>query len=121
MTLDEYHDLLAERRARVQRLTHEGRTAKAIAVALGITPRTVQRIRGDLGIAKPKPPILTDDEKRLAATLLDDGASYEEVARTIGRSAHAVRLAFPGRGWTREQCGAFRFEPRGPNRMVVAC
>lgn len=30
--------------------------------------------------------------------------SYEEVARTIGRQAKAIRKRFPGRGWTRQQC-----------------
>lgn len=46
---------------------------------------------------------LTDEEKRRAAELLDDGVSYREVARTIGRSASVICRRFPGRGWTVEQ------------------
>lgn len=46
---------------------------------------------------------LSDDEKNRAAELLDGGASYREVARTIGRSASVLCRRFPGRGWTRDQ------------------
>lgn len=46
---------------------------------------------------------LSDDEKLRAAELLDGGASYREVARTIGRSASVICRRFPGRGWTLEQ------------------
>lgn len=46
---------------------------------------------------------LSEDENRRAAELLEGGASYREVARTIGRSASVVCRRFPGRGWTPEQ------------------
>jgi transposase-like protein len=39
--------------------------------------------------------------------LLDDGASYAEVARTIGCSARAVARYFPNRGWTEDQTVEF--------------
>lgn len=48
-------------------------------------------------------PKLTEDEKRRAAALLADGASFRDVARTLQRSASAICRSFPGRGWTREQ------------------
>lgn len=47
--------------------------------------------------------VWTDADKQLAAALLDDGASFREVGRTIGRPASVICRRFPGRGWTVEQ------------------
>jgi IS30 family transposase len=107
MTVSLCREHIHERRDRVATLTRAGQTALQIADELGVTPRTVQRIRSVVGIAKPKPPPLADDEKRIARVLLDDGASITEAARTIGRSQRALRDAFPGRGWTQQQSGAY--------------
>lgn len=38
-----------------------------------------------------------------AKVLLDDGASYTEVARTLGMCKKTLRRHFPGRGYTQEQ------------------
>lgn len=46
---------------------------------------------------------LTDDEIRTANMLLDDGASFGEVARTLNRNKSVICRHFPGRGWTRAQ------------------
>ena len=43
---------------------------------------------------------LTHDEKRRALALLEDGCSYAEVSRTLGRSEQVFRNNFPGYRWT---------------------
>jgi hypothetical protein len=94
-----------ERRARVIELTRQGHSASAIAAFTGITKRSVTRIRSDMGVAQPPSGLpLTDDEMRRAAELLDDGCSYGETARTLGRNCETIRRHFPGRGWTRAEC-----------------
>lgn len=35
--------------------------------------------------------------------MLDDGCSYNEVGRTLGRSYTTIRRHFPGRGWSTER------------------
>jgi len=84
------------RRDRVTQLTRQGHTAKHIANLLGVTPRTVTRDRAARGITQPTPPRVTQDEFDRAHAMLDDGASYEEVARTLRRSHTAFRRRFPG-------------------------
>jgi DNA-binding CsgD family transcriptional regulator len=85
-----------ERRDRVTQLTHQGHTAKHIAALLGVTPRTVTRDRAARGITQPQPTRVSEAEFERAKTMLEDGASYEEVARTLRRSHTAFRRRFPG-------------------------
>lgn len=96
----------AARRAEVVRLTRLGRSAPEIAEIIGITPRTVQRHRQAAGISAGPAIPLSAHEKERALSLLQDGASYAEVGRTLGRSEDRLQVNFPGYGWTREQTGA---------------
>ena len=84
------------RRDRVTQLTRQGHTAKHIANLLGVTPRSVTRDRAARGITQPKAPPVTETEFARAHAMLEDGASYEEVARTLRRSHTAFRHRFPG-------------------------
>lgn len=97
--LSTYYERAEQRRAQVVELTRLGRTIADIAAALRISERHVSRIRAEQGIARPKPPLLSEEELRIAAEMLDDGASYAEVARTLGRHHRAIAVRFPGRGW----------------------
>lgn len=54
----------------------------------------------------------------LAKSLLDDGASYTEVARTVGRGRKWVSQRFPGYGWTAQEGGAYGFMVRKHNEML---
>lgn len=101
-------------RAEVERLTRLGRSAKYIAVRLNCSDRTVTRIRAELGISDarngsygPVPPA----RLRLAEVMLDDGASYAEVSRSIGMAWETLRRHFPGRGMSPQVAG-------GLSRMV---
>lgn len=94
-------------RDRIAALTREGRTATEIGAMTGVCKRTVVRHRRAAGIpAPPSSPPMTPSELARAQALLDDGACYREVARTLGRSAQSVRRRFPGHAWTRAQSGA---------------
>lgn len=99
---------IAERRAEIVRLTKAGHSAAEIAKRLGVTTRTVHRQRRTGGCAKPMPNWMTDDEIRRAEALLDDGASYSEVARTLGRTAQSIGERFPGRGYSKAQANEMR-------------
>lgn len=43
----------------------------------------------------------------LALRLLQDGASYGEVGKTIGYDRTWLARRFPGYGWTQQQGGAY--------------
>lgn len=43
-----------------------------------------------------------------AKQLLEDGASYREVARTVNIDRRRVQRVFPGYGWTHREGGQFR-------------
>lgn len=81
----------------IVRLTQAGMSGPAVAAKFGVTVRTVQRARSRAGVCKPPRPPFTAEEIRLAESLLDDGASYGEVARTLGRHIKQVIRRFPGR------------------------
>ncbi|QXO13149.1 helix-turn-helix DNA binding domain protein [Gordonia phage Jojo24] len=53
------------------------------------------------------PAALTADQTSTARTLLEDGASYREVARTLGVPRHRVMRALPGYGWSYRDAGTF--------------
>lgn len=59
---------------------------------------------------------MSDEDRALA--LLDDGASYTETARTLGRSRKWVSKHFPGRGWTHREGGAYGYMVRKANERM---
>lgn len=89
----------ARRDARIAELTGAHRSAREIAELVGVSTRTVVRARGRVGIRKPHHGAnrMTADELHRAALMLDDGASYGEVARTLGRSVDTIAKHLPGR------------------------
>ncbi|MCV7424383.1 helix-turn-helix domain-containing protein [Mycobacterium yunnanensis] len=113
MTTSTLREDVLERRARVAALTRAGRTAREIAAVEGVTIRTVTRIRARAGesargLLKP----LTEDELRTARELLEDGCSYAEAARTVGRSPRSISYHFPGFGWPKGEGPRFAQQVR---------
>lgn len=109
--------LTAEDSERIADLTRRGWTARAIAEELGVTARTVSRHRQAQGVAQPPAPRYSPDVRAKAEQLLDDGASYREVARTLGLSQDRAPRWFPGRGWTSSQANELRALYRTLNRI----
>ncbi|AYD86888.1 DNA binding protein [Mycobacterium phage MilleniumForce] len=91
-------------------MTREGCSARHIAEVVGCSSRTVVRVRAD-GDARVMGPELftplTQEQKDFARYLLDDGAPYNEVARTLGVSWTTIERNFPGYGWTKRQAAEF--------------
>ena len=99
----------AQRYARVAELTAAGWTAPAIAKEMGTTVRTVVRARAATGCrVRPPLPQLTDDQIARAKALLEDGASYYDVAETVGCGISTLRARFPGYSWTMREAGQYR-------------
>lgn len=82
---------------RVVAMTRQGVPTREIAAILGVCERTITRIRVQAGCARKYQPI-TPENLKLARNLLEDGASYSEVARTIGCSHERLSTRFPGYG-----------------------
>lgn len=80
---------------RIAELTRQGLSARQIADRVGMTTRTVCRARRRMGLSKPIAPRMSPAELTLAQSLLDDGASIEETARTLGRAHATITHHFP--------------------------
>jgi DNA invertase Pin-like site-specific DNA recombinase len=95
-----------ERWARVAELTRQGLSAAMIAEMLKVTKRTVVRDRDKAGVIRPQwggHPGMSPCELERARSMLEDGCSISEVARTLDRSYEAVRRRFPEYVWTQQQ------------------
>lgn len=84
----------------VLRLTlAEGKSLREAAVAAGCSPKHISRV---LRRNKVPPRTVvrpyTEEELAFAKMLLEDGAPYTEVARTIGRDDEHLARLFPGYG-----------------------
>lgn len=101
--IDCTREAVTERRRAIKTMTQQGRTAHEISTALGITQRSVERARHQMGITRPRPNPITPEEINRVAQLLQDGTSLKEAAETIGRSRESMRRHFPGQSWTRQQ------------------
>lgn len=86
-----------EYRNKVAELTIKGKSANEISEILHISTRTVTRIRTDTGVMAGSRSIpMTEEEIEKARNLLEAGAPYAEVGRSIGRSHHAITRNLPG-------------------------
>lgn len=89
----------------VVELTRQGCSARDIADKLGMSKHHVGYIRTKTHTnVHTKAPLLSDEDVQRAMQMLDDGASYAEIQRTLG---HAFNTRIPGRGWTREQTNEY--------------
>ena len=106
--LDMTREGVCARRERVAQLTRRGRSASDIAFIVGISPRSVTRNRALAGLTADyvRPPAPNEDQLLSAKVLLADGASYPEVARTLGFTATTWRKRLPGFEWTTSEAGA---------------
>ncbi len=96
-------DAVEARRARVAAMSRDGVTVKRIADELGVAYCTVVDDRKAIGLTKYEVRPFTVDETERITMMLDGGASYREVARTVGRHRQVIARRFPGHAWSVEQ------------------
>lgn len=97
----------------VSRLFREGESFDDIAAAVGVDVRSVYRIlerTGDRVVEHREMPTLS--QKML--DLLEDGASYAEVAETFAVGVGWLRKAAPGFGWDGKISGSFARALKNP-------
>jgi DNA-binding CsgD family transcriptional regulator len=100
-------------------LVGEGRTAREIAEALGVTTRTVLRYKQDFGLTRfSRPPVVMPEgwEDR-AVVLFAEGYSQSAVAEITGVHVGTVARHFPGKGWSRSESGRYARQIRVLNTI----
>ena len=108
-------------REAIERLHRMGLSAPSIAAQIGCSAETVRRWRKANGLSPEvtehvgRP--LTPERKEAARQLLDDGAPYEEVSRTLGITRVTLKRHFPGREWTRQEAGVLGAFVRYMNKI----
>lgn len=99
-------------------LDAEGFTSTEIARHLGCSRDMVTKIRKELGISHEYNNTPYSQEVRdRALEMLEDGAPYIEVERTLGVPVHRTRKWFPGMGWTLQQAIEFRHLKESMDRL----
>jgi hypothetical protein len=97
-----------ERLETVRRHLEAGKSAKESAAALGVTTRTVSRLRARLrGYTLPHIPQPTQEQLAEYERRLDEGWSFKEIARTYHCCENMLARRFPGRGWDRSTVGRY--------------
>jgi len=91
-------EVIAERKRVCREMRERGKRPCEIAAALGITERSVHRYLEKLGMTQPQVYPWSEEELRLARSLLEDECPYAEVARTLGVNVGIVQNRFPGMG-----------------------
>lgn len=93
--------------SRIIELTREGIPVARIAEMMDCSDRSVNRVRVRAGLGGPAAIPLSAEEIAAIRSLLEDGCSLRETARTTGRSRWIIAKKFPEYGWTAQQGGAF--------------
>jgi len=101
-------------------LQRTGATAAVIAERLGVTPRTVVRLRSRHGVAQPyaRHAPVNDEWKARVKDLLDDGASISDVCRTLDTTHDTVKRYFPDAGWTKTMASHYARAVRTANETL---
>lgn len=95
-------------RERVKELTEQHVSLSRQARILGCTPKQISRIKHELKLTKPAAKAYPPEMYTKVEKMLDDGASYLEVQKTLGPSLRWLAKRFPGRGWTKKQMADHR-------------
>lgn len=107
----------------VARMHKQGQPSTVIAKAAECHPRTVQRILRTLGYTQPQPDRnnrpLAPEMHRAIEAMLDDGASFYEISRTLGVGDCTLRKHYPGRAWDAQQVGQHGAAIRRANMQMA--
>lgn len=83
-----------------------GQPGSILGPLCGVDPSTVLRWRRE-GEKRPLAHWSNIEGNETIETMLNDGASIAEIARTLGHSADKLYRRFPGRSWKRDQVMEF--------------
>jgi DNA-binding NarL/FixJ family response regulator len=102
-------------------LEGKGWTASRIADVLGVSTRTVYRLRRKHGFARTEPAThypVTGERLAAASRMISEGVSHCEIARTLGMQTATLRRHFPGTGWSHEVTNDYINSVRRANRLI---
>lgn len=102
-------------------LERKGWTAARIAETLGVSARTVYRLRRKHGFARTDPAShapLTPERLAAASRMIADGCSHREVARTLRMTTTTVARHFPGTAWSHQETNEYINSLRKANKMI---
>lgn len=105
----------------VRELHNDGLKDWQIAERLGISARTVLRIRTALGLSKPNPLSTwraTQEWKDRVQALLDDDWSISEISRETGNTHPTIKRHFPNAGWDPVKAGSYALSIAKANREL---
>ncbi len=106
-----------KRRDLVAKMTRLGVPGPIIAAHLGVSVRTVSRARRERDCAKPLPTEISEADLAVAQQMLEDGATYSEVSRTLGRDTRVWKRRFPGFDCPPERTGELSMLARTLNKI----
>lgn len=112
-----YEEEVLTRDYRIIYFAENGMHPSRIAEKLNVSIATVHRVRTAAGAPMVHHRRGTEDDKLKAKALLEDGASYQEVARTIGFSGSTISRWFPGYTWSDKQKGEASAMARKMNQI----
>lgn len=84
-----------------------GTTTRQAAEQLGVSVRTINRLRRRLGIATGTCRMPTPEQLEYARQLLEDGASMTDAARSSGVEFQTLKRRWPDKVWTPSQVGQY--------------
>lgn len=116
------HQWEPERIEAIAHLLRSGLRNNEVVRSLGVPYWQVSQVRRRIGLPmRPLRPVTTGELEQ-ARRLLEDGASYGEVERTLGRAPNTFRRLLPGYAWNREQIAEWqrtmRMRPEDHSRDV---
>jgi transposase-like protein len=92
-----------------------------VAARLGISERTVLRIRHERGLevgpASPRRR-LTEEDHRIIQAALDDGLPFSEISATYGYTFQTLARYYPGRSYSPQEVSALAAAARKANRAL---
>lgn len=102
-------------------LEGKGWTAARIADELGVSARTVYRLRRRYGFARTdtgRHAPLSPERLAVASEMIADGCSHCEVARSLGMQTATLRRHFPGTGWSKQETNEYINSVRRANKLM---
>lgn len=106
----------------IAKLHAEGKSASQIARLVGCTARTVVRWRAANGLSDPPSPFagtrISSERLEAVRRMVEDGASVNEIQRTLHVWRPTIIKYFPEARWSRGQTAEFIATARRFNQII---